>query len=118
MTLYTKILTIPASTKEPMAARADIDLPTGIVDRLDIVFPPGHADDKIRIMDGKEVIYPKEPDIDDISDSSKVSKEAYTMCIGGMFKPDSAKKLTIEGLPRAATDAHDITVRFYTMEKR
>jgi len=104
---YTKTLTVPANTPSATPTSTTIDLPAGVLERVDITFPPGCARmTHVQIWDGATLMYPKETGTD-------FAEDAYTVSIGDMVIWDAVKTLTLKGWSPLTNYQHNITFHFY-----
>ena len=104
---YKQSLTVPANTLKAALVTASLVLPAGVLEHIDIVFPPGcarmvHVD----IKNGSTVVYPK-------GSSTDYCEDAYTVAIDDMVIFDAGPTLTIEGWSPGTTYSHVITVHAY-----
>ena len=104
---YTKELTVTANTLIGAPVSTTIDLPAGVLDKIEITFPPGCARLVLaQIFDGATMLYPK-------TAGMSYSYDAYTVTINDFVIWDAAKTLTLKAWSPGTTYQHKLIFNFY-----
>lgn len=105
--LYIHRLTIPANTAEADKERIDFKLPSGVLTKVEVAFPPGpkgvaHA----QVYHNEQQLFPTNPDEDYAWDDTTVMWE------GEYELPESWNGLSLRGWNTSTQYEHKITARF------
>ena len=96
--LYEKALTVPAGTLETAPAEIDLNLTSGVVTRIEVLFAPGPAWTVFAyVRQGLHQIWPTNPDGKARGDDSAVASAEYYELAGepdlvtlGAYSPDAS----------------------------
>lgn len=104
---YTTELTVPANTAAASPVSTTIDLPAGVLESVDITFPPGCARlVYVQIYDGATLLFPK-------TTGQAYRYDAYTVVITDFLVWDAAKTLTLKAWSPGTGYQHKIVFNFH-----
>ena len=108
---YSYDLTIPADTAAASPAQSDVEVPRGLVHRVEIQFPPGcRGLVHVRVLHALYQVWPTNPDGDFATDGFVIGwNESWELV-------DEPEVLRLEGWSPGTAFPHTITFRFGVLE--